>query len=376
LRQTQKLDALGQLTGGVAHDFNNLLMAILGNLDLLRRRLPTTDPLVTRLLDSAVQGAARGAALTRRLLAFARQQDLKPGAVDVLALIDDVGEMLAPALGPAVRLQRDLPPDLWPLHVDSDQLGLALVNLAVNARDAMPDGGTFRVAARNCSVAAANADELAVTAGDYVLIAASDTGTGMDANTLARATEPFFTTKGLGKGTGLGLSMVHGLVRQSGGALRLTSAPGQGTTVELWLPRANGPVTRDAEVARPPDQGIAPGRLRILLVDDDELVRMGTALMLEELGHEIVAEAGSGLDALALLRDPTALDVLLTDQAMPGMSGLELVARAKALRPGLRALLATGYADLGAVDGAGIPRLPKPYRLEDLSRALREVAVS
>jgi PAS domain S-box-containing protein len=378
LRQTQKLDALGRLTGGVAHDFNNLLMAILGNLDLLRRRLPTGDPLVSRLLDSAAQGAARGASLTRRLLAFARQQDLKPDAVDVPALIEDVGEMLAPVLGPTVRLERALPPDLWRPHVDADQLGLALVNLAVNARDAMPDGGTFRIAARNHSATSSDllTRDLALAGGEYVLIAASDTGTGMDAATLTRATEPFFTTKGVGKGTGLGLSMVHGFVGQSGGAMRLTSAPGQGTTVELWLPRATGAAPRDSDPGAhlPPHLNAAPARLRILLVDDDELVRAGTAMMLEELGHAVVAEAGSGREALAALREHVAVNVLMTDQAMPGMNGLELIAQARALRPGLRALLATGYAELGTLHAGDIPRLPKPYGLDDLRRALRDVS--
>ena len=377
LRQTQKLDALGRLTGGVAHDFNNLLMAILGNLDLLRRRIPANDPLVARLLDAAVQGAARGASLTRRLLAFARQQDLKPDSVDVSALIEDVGEMLAPVLGPTVRLERDLPADLWPLHVDADQLGLALVNLAVNARDAMPDGGTFRIEARNETVTAEHpaAGVLALASGDYVLISAADTGKGMDAATLARATEPFFTTKGVGKGTGLGLSMVHGFAGQSGGAIRLGSAPDRGTTVELWLPRAGAAAPRVEAGPRLPDAPAAsPGRLRILLVDDDELVRAGTAMMLEELGHDVIAEASSGREALALLRERSAVDVLMTDQAMPGMSGLELIGHATALRPGLRVLLATGYADLGAVDAGDIPRLPKPYGLDELSRALREVS--
>ncbi len=264
LRQAQKLEALGSLTGGVAHDFNNLLMIVLGSLELLGRRLPAGDARAARLLDAALEGAKRGAALTGRLLAFARQQELAPVPLDARTLLGALRPMLVHLLGPAIVIEEDLPADLWNLRADPSQLDLALLNLAANARDAMPEGGTLRLAARNAVIIPAESSFIgtpvrpAAVAGEYVVLTVGDTGAGMDEAALARAAEPFFTTKGPGKGTGLGLSMVHGFVVQSGGALQLSSRPGAGTSVELWLPRTTEPVREIATGEAAPDgPGIA-----------------------------------------------------------------------------------------------------------------------
>jgi PAS domain S-box-containing protein len=375
LRQAQKMEAVGSLTSGVAHDFNNLLMIILGSLQLLERRLPAQDPRAARLLDAALQGARRGQALTTRLLAFARQQELTPRALDPAALLAALRPMLAQLVGPAIAIEDIVPGDLWTLRADPNQLELALLNLAANARDAMPTGGRLRVTARNATVTSATSIFIdlgnlsLVPAGDYVVLSVSDTGSGMSEAALARAADPFFTTKGPGKGTGLGLSMVHGFAEQSGGALKLSSQAGAGTTAELWLPRTTEAVC-DAErgdaVAAAPE-----GRsLRILLVDDDPLVLASTAAMLEELGHDAVHIAGSGEDALDVLRRDGTFDLMLTDHMMPGLSGMQLAVRARALHPSLPILLASGFAELDEAAGTAWPRLRKPYGLSDLSAAL------
>jgi PAS domain S-box-containing protein len=377
LRQAQKMEALGGLTSGVAHDFNNLLMVILGSLQLLERRLPQDDARAARLLDAALQGARRGQALTTRLLAFARQQELMPRPLDPAALLVALRPMLAQLLGPTIVIEDDLPPGLWTLRADPNQLELALLNLAANARDAMPDGGRLRLAARNVTVTSARSifidvgSQSVVPAGDYVVLAIVDTGSGMDEAALARATEPFFTTKGAGKGTGLGLSMVHGFAEQSGGALKLSSRPGAGTTAELWLPRTTDPAADEAAAADGAAGGGSVRRsLRILLVDDDPLVLASTTAMLEELGHDAVHIAASGEDALAVLQRDGDFDLLLTDHVMPGLSGMQLAHRARALHPALPILLASGFADLDATAGATCPRLRKPYDLSDLAAAL------
>jgi PAS domain S-box-containing protein len=378
LRQAQKLEALGSLTGGVAHDFNNLLMIVLGSLELLGRRLPAGDARAARLLDAALEGAKRGAALTGRLLAFARQQELAPVPVDARALLGALRPMLIHLLGPAILIEEDLPADLWNLRADPTQLDLALLNIAANARDAMPDGGTLRLAARNVAIAPAECSFIrtpirpAAVAGEYVVLTIGDTGAGMDEAVLARAAEPFFTTKGPAKGTGLGLSMVHGFVVQSGGALLLSSRPGAGTSVDLWLPRTTEPVREIATGEAAPDGPAAPDArsLRILLVDDDPLVVVGTAGMLEELGHVTVHAVTSGEAALAVLRGDGNFDLLLTDHLMPGMTGLQLATEARALHPSLPILLASGFAELDGLAGAEWPRLRKPYSLSDLSAAL------
>jgi len=362
---SQKMDAVGQLTGGLAHDFNNLLAAILSNLDLLRKRLPD-DPKFRRLLDGAIHGAERGASLTGRLLAFARRQELKPKAVDVSELLDGMTELLQRSLGASVEIRTDVAPGLPAVHIDSNQVELALLNLAVNARDAMPFGGALVISAvADTFVDAVPAADLA--RGDYVRISVTDTGVGMDETILAKAREPFFTTKGPGKGTGLGLSMVQGLAIQSGGALRIRSKAGEGTTVDLWLPKSDAEAQPETTIAR----RAAPSRrhFSVLLVDDDALVRMGTVDMLEDLGHT-VTEAGSAAEALTILQAGAQVDVVITDQAMPGMRGTELASQLRDKYPALPVVLATGYAELPNGEGPGLPRLSKPFRQEDIAAIL------
>ncbi|WP_395456448.1 response regulator [Azospirillum melinis] len=360
LRQTQKLETLGQLTGGVAHDFNNLLMAVLGNLELLRKRLPD-DPTSERLFEGAMQGAQRGATLTQRLLAFARRQDLQPQAVDLSGLLEGMRTLLERSVGPRVVLRIDAPTDLPPVLIDPNQLELAILNLAINSRDAMPDGGTLTVSLDEAPVSVASG----LAPGAYPRLCVRDTGTGMDAQTLLRAIEPFFSTKGIGKGTGLGLSMVHGLAVQSGGAFRLSSVPGHGTLVELWLPKATLSV-QTVELPQAPTADASPAV--VLVVDDDALIAMSTMDMLADLGHTVL-EANSGSDALELLRSGQAVDLLLTDYAMPGMTGVELAQAARAAVPDLPVLLATGYADLPEGIVADLPRLAKPYTQAQLAMA-------
>ncbi|GJD48531.1 Sensor histidine kinase RcsC [Methylobacterium crusticola] len=369
LFEAQKLDTIGQLTGGVAHDFNNLLMAVLGSLELLEKRLPADDARGHRLLDNAVQGAQRGAALTQRLLAFARRQELRPETVAVAALVEGMEGLLERALGPSVRIETALPADLPPIQIDPNQFELALLNLAVNARDAMPVGGTLTLRGR---AEPAGPDG---KPGAHVRIGVADTGIGMDAATLAKATEPFFTTKGPGKGTGLGLSMVQGLVAQSGGALRVASTPGQGTSVDLWLPAAR-PAPAPAPVPVPPPAPLAAvPACTVLVVDDDGLVRTGTAAMLEDLGH-VALEASSAREALALLEAERGIDVVVTDHAMPGMTGLALAHQLRDTRPGLPVILATGYAELPTGEGEpAVPRLSKPFTQEELAVMIAGVLV-
>jgi signal transduction histidine kinase/ActR/RegA family two-component response regulator len=366
---SQKMESIGKLTGGLAHDFNNLLAAILSNLDLLRKRLPD-DAKFRRLLDGAIHGAERGASLTARLLAFARRQELKPEAVDVAEMVSGMAELLERSLGASIQVETDIPSGLPAMHVDLNQLELALLNLAVNARDAMPFGGSLAISAG----AETFADAVPVpdlSPGDYIRISVTDNGVGMDETILAQAREPFFTTKGPGKGTGLGLSMVQGLAVQSGGALRLRSTPGQGTTVDLWLPKSRDAQPQAAAVPFVP--AASQRRLSILLIDDDALVRMGTVDMLEDLGHT-VTEAGSAAEALTILQaGRLGLDAVITDQAMPGMRGTELAAELAQKYPGLPVILATGYAELPNGENPGLPRLAKPFRQEDLAQVLDRV---
>jgi signal transduction histidine kinase/CheY-like chemotaxis protein len=363
LRQLQKLESIGQLTGGVAHDFNNLLTAVLGNLELLRKRLPH-DPATERLLDGATQGAQRGAALTQRLLAFARRQALQPRPTDLAELVRGLADLLHRSLGPAVEIAFDLPAGLPPASADPNQIELALLNLAVNARDAMPDGGKLTISLSLEQAPAAR--DLA--AGRYVRLCVSDTGCGMDPQTLNRAIEPFFSTKEVGKGTGLGLSMIHGLALQLKGALRLLSDVGRGTRAELWLPVAHG-----AAVATTPDSqpeaDVGKRRLTLLFVDDDFLISLSTAALLEDLGHDVI-KASSGPAALDVLNSGKPIDLLITDYAMPGMTGVQLAEAARKLRPDLPILLATGYADLPARAKIELPRLSKPYQQNQLAERI------
>jgi signal transduction histidine kinase/ActR/RegA family two-component response regulator len=370
LFEAQKLDTIGQLTGGVAHDFNNLLMAVLGSLALLEKRMSPEDQHSRRLLQNAVQGAQRGAALTQRLLAFSRRQELKPESVDVAHLVSGMEELLKRALGHGIDLVLSFPHELPPLLADANQLELALLNLALNARDAMPTGGRLMIAAAAEIKIHRGADSPLVP-GDYVRISIVDTGVGMDNVTLAKATEPFFTTKGPGKGTGLGLSMVHGLAAQSGGLLQIHSEPKAGTTIDLWLPRATTSavsVTRAAQAVQHPAPNTPP--CKVLVVDDDLLVMTGTAAMIDDLGHTSI-EAHSGAEALAKLASGIEVDVVFTDHAMPMMTGLELAECIKARFPGLPIILATGYAELPADPAKlGLLKLTKPCTQQEIATAI------
>ena len=374
LHESQKMETIGQLTGGVAHDFNNLLAVILSSLTLLKKRLPN-DPRISRLVEGAMQGAERGTTLTKRLLAFARRQELKLEAVEVQKLVPEMLDFLRQSVGPNVSIEVDILPDVQPVRIDANQLELAIMNLAVNARDAMPKGGLLTITCRNDSTSWQKDVTKALPHGEYVRIDVADTGEGMSEATLAKAMEPFFTTKGIGKGTGLGLSMVHGLTAQSGGAMHISSRLGEGTVVTLWLPQA-----RREDVLRAPTPQTASSsteitsrELKILLVDDDALVSMNTADMLTDLGHSVL-EASSAADALQKLASDKQFDVVVTDYAMPGMNGLDLAKEIQRINSKLPIILATGYAELPPEAPVEFPRLGKPYTQQELATAL-EAAV-
>jgi signal transduction histidine kinase/FixJ family two-component response regulator len=364
LRQAQKMETIGQLTGGVAHDFNNLLMAVMGNLDLLRKRMPD-DPRLHRLIDGALQGAERGASLTQRLLAFARQQDLRAVAVDLRSLIEGMIDLLERSLGPRVALRLDIPERLPPARIDANQLELAILNLAINARDAMPDGGSIDIRVARYRAGS----DPALVAGDYLKLSVIDTGKGMTPEILKKAIEPFFSSKPLGKGTGLGLSMVHGLAVQLGGALQLSSTVGKGTTATLVLPVA----TSAPEVESPGQALQKVNRSAVILfVDDDPLIAMSTTEMLEDLGHQVIG-VSSGVHALDILKSEQPIDLMMTDHVMPGMTGIELAAATREVRPSLPILLATGYAELPEGAQLDLPRLAKPYHQDQLRDRLDQL---
>jgi CheY-like chemotaxis protein len=324
------------------------------------------------LLDNAMKGAERGAALTQRLLAFARRQELRPEPVALPELIGGMRDLLGRSLGPGIVIVEDVAADLPPVLADVNQLELALMNLALNARDAMPDGGCLTISA--VEAPAELVERLAP--GRYVTLSVADTGLGMDAETVGRATEPFFTTKGAGKGTGLGLSMVHGLAAQSGGALWIDSRLGEGCRIDLILPRAE-PARRKRPPETAPDESRPAVRARVLLVDDDVLVSTGTAAMLEDLGHEVI-EAGSAARALSLLEVTPGIDLVITDHAMPEMTGVEFARVVRQRYPDLPIVLATGYAELPAGTGSdlGLTRLSKPFLQRDLALAIAQQQTS
>jgi PAS domain S-box-containing protein len=366
LFHSQKIEAIGQLTGGIAHDFNNLLMATLGSLELLRKRLPD-DRKTRALFENAVQAAQRGASLTRRMLAFARRQDLHPERVDVRELVHGMASLLERSLGREIAIETRFPLNLPAVVIDANQLESALLNLGLNARDAMPNGGSITIAARQHMEAGVSSNP---QSGRYVCLSVTDTGEGMDEETLQRATEPFFTTKGVGKGTGLGLPMVYGLAEQSGGRLVIESRKGQGTTVEIWLPVASPAKEPHVEDSRVPTKVVATTRpLIVLAVDDDPLVLMNTAAMLEDLGHTVL-EAASGKQALELLHRTEKMDLVITDQAMPQMTGTQFAEAARAERPELPIIIATGYAELPPNSDSSLPKLNKPFLQEDLANAI------
>jgi len=357
--QAQKMEAIGQLTGGVAHDFNNILAAISGSIELALRRIQKgEDP--AQFLHNAMHGAERGATLTQRLLSFARKQELELAPIDLIASIRDTTGLLERTLGPNVTLETRFPMRLPRVIADHSQFELALMNLVVNARDSMPDGGSI-VLAIDLPVPEARTER-------FVRLRVIDEGQGMDQATVDRATEPFFTTKGVGKGTGLGLSMVKGMAEQCGGRFALTSELGKGTTAEIWLA-----VAKEEQTAAEPAavQVRAPAqveRLRVLAVDDDAIVLLNTVTMLEDMGHTVV-ERHSGSEALEALHDEQ-FDLLLSDYAMPGMNGGDLVHRARAMQPHIRAAIVSGYADLPEGTALDVPRLAKPFSQDDLAQLI------
>lgn len=361
LFEAQKMETIGQLTGGVAHDFNNLLTPIMAGLDMLARKLPTDDARAQRMVAGAMQSAERSKTLVQRLLAFARRQTLQPKAVDPAMLVTGMGELIERSLGPTIAVAIDVPHRLPTILIDPTQLELAILNVCVNARDAMPDGGAILIEGRAEQVATGEVPGLAE--GRYVRLSVADTGCGMDTETLQRAVEPFYTTKDVGRGTGLGLSMVHGLAAQSGGAFQLTSEIGIGTTVALWLPLSDAPAASTIDGGE--NDTIETRAARLLLVDDEELVRVATADSLREFGYE-VTEAASAAHALSQVRDGLRPDLVVTDHMMPGMTGAQLANELRALVPDVPVLLITGYANLRPDELNDLPVLAKPFRMTDL----------
>ncbi|HKX92289.1 MAG TPA: GAF domain-containing protein [Sphingomicrobium sp.] len=377
LRQSQKMETVGQLTGGIAHDFNNLLQIVSGNLDLLRQKLPGDATHLRRYVDRAFNGADRAATLTQRLLAFSRRQPLMPKPLDINRLIPGMSELLHRTLGETIEVESVLAPRLWTVEADPNQLENAIINLAINARDAMPDGGKLTIETANThldhSYAAHNPE---VSVGQYAVICISDTGVGMDAETAARAVEPFFTTKEVGRGTGLGLSMVYGFVKQSGGHVKIYSEPGQGTTVKMYLPRLLGKY--DEQVVEPVGGWKeAQGSEVILVCEDDEDVRAYSAEVLRELGYRVL-EAADGPGALALLEAEGNVDLLFTDVVLPGgMTGADLAREAAKVQAGIKTLFTTGYARNAIVHHGrldpGVDLLTKPFSYADLAARVRDI---
>ena len=361
--QSQKLEAIGQLTGGVAHDFNNILAAVISSINLARRRAAAGQD-GDEFLDNAIRAAERGATLTQRMLAFARKQELQLQPVDVVDCVRDMARLLDRTLGPQMAIETRFPLSLAPVLADRAQLELAIMNLVVNARDAMPDGGTIRIGAFACAGPGAKGKEA------MVCLTVADDGEGMDTETRNRAVEPFFTTKGVGKGTGLGLSMVQGMVEQCGGSLTIESKRGVGTTVSVKLPMAER-----GEVRAPsPCEDVGPvseRTYRILAVDDDPLILLNTATILADMGHT-VADAISADEALRLAEDAD-FDLVITDFAMPGQNGAQLIAELQKRKPGIKAIVATGYADLAPDRDLIAPRLAKPYTDEQLRATIAKV---
>jgi PAS domain S-box-containing protein len=377
LRQSQKMETVGQLTGGIAHDFNNLLQIVSGNLDLLRQKLPDEAKHLNRYADRAFTGAERASTLTQRLLAFSRRQPLAPKALDINRLIPGMSELLHRTLGETIEVESVLAPRLWTVEADPNQLENAIINLAINARDAMPEGGKLTIETSNTHLDQSyTAQNPEVAPGQYAVICISDTGTGMDAETLSKAVEPFFTTKEVGRGTGLGLSMVYGFLKQSGGHIKIYSEPGEGTTVKMYLPRLLGTAQEQKDEDATASIG-AFGDEVILVCEDDEDVRAYSAEVLRELGYQVL-EAADGPSALALLKANGAVDLLFTDVVLPGgLSGADLARQAAELKPGLKTLFTTGYARNAIVHHGrldpGVELLTKPFSYADLASRVRDI---
>src|ERR1700676_4979857 len=374
LRQSQKMEAVGQLTGGIAHDFNNLLTGIVGSLDLLQTRLNQgrTDN-VARYINAAMTSANRAAALTHRLLAFARRQPLIPKGVDVNQLVVSLEDLLRRTIGEAIDLEIAASDDLWWTLCDPNQLESALLNLAINARDAMPDGGKLTVTTANARLDSVTADTPALSPGDYICIDVTDTGVGMSAEVAARALDPFFTTKPIGQGTGLGLSMIYGFARQSNGHVTITSRLGQGTSVKLYLPRHQGDSAAELASTVRAAEHAATGET-VLVVEDEPVVRGVILEILHDQGYRTL-EAADGPSGLRILRKDKRIDLLITDVGLPGMNGRQLADQARETRPDLKILFITGYAESVAIaDGflqPGMEMITKPFELDVLSRRIR-----
>ncbi|MEO6581397.1 MAG: PAS domain S-box protein [Sphingomicrobium sp.] len=378
LRQSQKMETVGQLTGGIAHDFNNLLQIVNGNLDILRNKIPEESTQLRRYAERAMVGAERAATLTQRLLAFSRRQPLAPKPIDVNKLVAGMSELLHRTLGETIEVEAVLAPRLWPVEADPNQLENTIINLAINARDAMAEGGKLTIETQNTHLDegyAAKHPE--VSRGQYVVMCITDTGIGMDADTIDRAIEPFYTTKEVGRGTGLGLSMVYGFVKQTGGHLKIYSEPGEGTTVKIYLPRLVGEVPVDVERFSPP-VAEATGKETILVCEDDDDVRAYSVEVLSELGYRVL-EAADGPSALRLLKEQSdTVDLLFTDVVLPGgMTGAVLAKEAAAIRPGLKTLFTTGYARNAIVHQGrldrGVELLTKPFSYADLAVRVRDI---
>ncbi|WP_247562977.1 ATP-binding protein [Bradyrhizobium sp. 188] len=377
LRQSQKMEAVGQLTGGVAHDFNNLLQIILGNLDTLQRNLPAESGRLQRAARNAMTGAQRAATLTQRLLAFSRRQPLDPKPLDVNTLVNGLSEMIHRTLGETIDVETVLGAGVWRVEADPAELEAAIINLAVNARDAMTNGGRLTIETSNAHIDEAYvASHTEVVAGQYVAIAVTDTGAGMDSKTVAQAFEPFFTTKAVGKGTGLGLSQVYGFVKQSGGHVKIYSEVGQGTTVKLYLPRLAMQAAGLEQVESSPNPEAAQEETILVLEDDDE-VRAYSVETLRELGYRVV-EAHDGPSALRLLERQPRVDLLFTDVVLPGgLTGAQVATQAKTLRPALKVLFTTGYARNAIIHHGrldkGVQLIVKPFSFSDLAAKVRDV---
>ena len=376
LRQSQKMEAVGQLTGGIAHDFNNLLTGIVGSLDLLQTRLNRgRADNAARYIDAAMTSANRAAALTHRLLAFARRQPLVPKGVDVNQLILSLEDLLRRTIGETIELKVAAADDLWCTLCDPNQLDSALLNLAINARDAMPEGGKLTIATSNARLDSVTADTPALSPGDYICIEVTDSGVGMSAEVAARAFDPFFTTKPIGQGTGLGLSMIYGFARQSNGHATIDSRLGQGTTIRLYLPRHQGGAAAPLGMAAKATEHAFTGET-VLVVEDEPIVRGVILEMLQDQGFRTL-EAIDGPSGLRILRASTRIDLLLTDVGLPGISGRQLADQAREYRPGLKVLFMTGYAESAAISQgflqAGMEMVTKPFELDNLSRKIRSM---
>jgi signal transduction histidine kinase/ActR/RegA family two-component response regulator len=370
LARARKMDAIGKLTGGIAHDFNNVLAAILGGVGLIERRVSLTDE-QRRIVTMTRHAAEQGAELVRRLLAFARGQKLDPASLDVETICQSVSDLMAHTLGGLVQLEWSVARGIGPVYADQSQLELALMNLIINARDSMPEGGVINLSAEGRRVAVEN--DLGLAAGDYVVMSVTDTGSGIPSEILDKVLEPFFSTKEMGKGTGLGLSMVYGFIQQSGGNVGIYSSVGQGTRVEIWLPAAVEAPNVGAGEILPSTVAVPQAvRRRILLVDDHEGVRATTRALLQEFGHEVEEAEGAGRALAMLENDASAFDLLVTDYAMPMMTGSEFIERARRLAPSLPAIIVTGYMDISQLSHSphGVEIISKPFSAAELARVM------